>query len=91
MVANSIFVDCRKLCPKAQFLFVQAEDLSLLRDVDRCCKEIGRLEGQETASEGGPARIDLLVMSQALLHFGARQGRFIVILLKCTLSKAYQC
>lgn len=58
-----------------QFRFVKADDLSLLRDVDRCCEEITTLESQES-NEGSP-QIDLLVMSHADLYFGGkRRGRF---------------
>lgn len=54
-----------------QFCFVKADDLSLLKDVDRCCEEIERLESKE--SKGGPPRIDLLVMSHADLYFGGKR------------------
>lgn len=54
-----------------QFRFVKADDLSLLKDVDRCCEEITRLETQES-TEGGP-QIDLLVMSHADLYFGGKR------------------
>ena len=54
-----------------QFRFVKADDLSLLKDVDRCCEEITRLETQE--SEEGSPHIDLLVMSHADLYFGGKR------------------
>ncbi len=54
--------DCVRLCPEGQFRFVQAEDLALLKDVDRVCAEIIRIEEDENAN-GGTARVDLLVMS----------------------------
>lgn len=62
-----------------QFHFVKADDLSLLKDVDRCCEEIKRLETQE--SKEGTPHIDLLVMSHADLYFGGkRRGGCIIIM-----------
>lgn len=57
-----------------QIRFVKADDLSLLKDVDRCCEEIKQLEAQESTEQ--PPHIDLLVMSHADLYFGGkRRGR----------------
>ena len=70
--ANSITSDCQKLCPNDRFQFVKADDLSLIKEVDRCCDEITKLEQKES---DGPARVDLLVMSHADLHFGGRRGK----------------
>jgi NAD(P)-dependent dehydrogenase (short-subunit alcohol dehydrogenase family) len=39
---KKITAECLLLCPTAQFRFVQANDLALLRDVDRVCAEITR-------------------------------------------------
>ncbi|CAO2656141.1 Nn.00g049440.m01.CDS01 [Neocucurbitaria sp. VM-36] len=45
--------------------FIQASDLSLISDVDRVAKDI--IEQEEAAPfAGGPARLDVLYMSQAL-------------------------
>lgn len=61
--------------------FVKADDLSLLKDVDRCCEEIKQLEAQE--SKGESPHIDLLVMSHADLYFGGkRRGGYIVHFVK---------
>lgn len=67
-----------------QFRFVKADDLSLLKDVDRCCEEITRLETED--SKEGPAHIDLLVMSHADLYFGGKRrgGCNIYLLSLCT-------
>lgn len=54
-----------------QIRFVKADDLSLLKDVDRCCEEIKQLEAQESKEES--PRIDLLVMSHADLYFGGKR------------------
>lgn len=65
---------CRDVCPTGQFHFVRADDLSLLKDVDRCCAEIVQAEKQ--ASETGKkAKVDLLVETQGYLTFESRQGR----------------
>ena len=73
--AESTRRKCLETAPTAQFHFVKADDLTLLRDVDKVCKEIKRLEEEaKDVHGGGAARIDLLVMSQALLNLRARQG-----------------
>lgn len=61
--AKKIIADCVRICALGQFRFVQAEDLSSLNDVDRVCSEITRSEEGDT--NGGTAKVDLLVMSQA--------------------------
>jgi NAD(P)-dependent dehydrogenase (short-subunit alcohol dehydrogenase family) len=71
--ARATISDCVRVCPGGQFRFVQAEDLALLKDVDRVCAEIIRIEEDENV-KGGTARVDLLVMSQAYLSFEPRRG-----------------
>lgn len=71
--AESSISDCQKICPTGQFRFVQAEDLALLKDVDRVCLKIIEAENSEVGN-GGKPRIDLLVMSQACAIFGPRKG-----------------
>jgi NAD(P)-dependent dehydrogenase (short-subunit alcohol dehydrogenase family) len=68
---QEIQAKCRESYPKGQFRFVKAEDLSLLRDVDRVCAEITRAEEQE----GTSARIDFLLMGQGSSFFVPRTGR----------------
>lgn len=46
--------------------------LSLLRDVDRTCERLIELEKEKSDNE--TARLDLLAMSHADLHFGSRKG-----------------
>lgn len=72
--ADGILSDCRKLCPMGTFTFMKAENLALLRDVDKCCEEIMRLEKERGDVGESPAKVDILVMSQAVLHFGPRKG-----------------
>ena len=74
--ADTILGDCRKLCPKGDFRFVKAADLSLLQDVDHCCDEIAQCEAKEAAEGSGAARVDLLVATPGILNFGARQGTY---------------
>jgi len=52
--------ECRGICPQGQFKFVKAEDLSLIKDVDRVCADIIQLEEKE----GQDPRIDYLMMCQ---------------------------
>ena len=70
--AKNIISDCQQKCPKGDFKFIKASNLSLLRDVDRCCDGISQAENRD--ADNRPARIDLLVLSHADLNFGARRG-----------------
>jgi NAD(P)-dependent dehydrogenase (short-subunit alcohol dehydrogenase family) len=55
----------RETSPGSDWRFVQASDVSLISDVDRVSKEIIKQE-EEAPFAGGPARLDVLYMSQAL-------------------------
>ncbi|KAI1610533.1 hypothetical protein EDD37DRAFT_16836 [Exophiala viscosa] len=68
--ANVTISDCRRLLPSAKFTFVKAEDLSLIKDVDRVCNEIVSLEKAENPNTA--PRVDLLYMSQAGAITGVR-------------------
>ncbi|PVH76644.1 hypothetical protein DL98DRAFT_657332 [Cadophora sp. DSE1049] len=59
--------ECKTICPgpEIELIFVKAEDLSLLKDVDRVCEEVVRLEREKEQNGGGKARVDWLVMSQS--------------------------
>ena len=85
--AQKIISECTRLCPGGSFRFVQAKDLALLEDVDRICAEIIRIEEDENAN-GGTARVDLLVMSQALVNFQPRTGtvQYLLFHLKTTIA-----
>jgi len=72
--ANEIIAECCKSNPNGDFRFVKADDIGLLKDVDRVCAEISRLEEEEATKNGGKPRIDLLIMTQAYLAFEARKG-----------------
>ncbi|CAK7206299.1 hypothetical protein SEUCBS139899_009087 [Sporothrix eucalyptigena] len=71
--SDELLQSCRELCPFGQFTFVQAKDLSLMKDVDRVCEEVIAKEREASLKEGHPAKIDLLVESQGILHFGGRE------------------
>lgn len=71
--ADTIIADCLKISPTGDFRFVKANDLSLLQDVDRVCREITSMEA--LAADGGKPYIDLLVLSQAWFAFGGKLER----------------
>lgn len=86
--AEQTIAYCRSVCSRGQFLFVKADDLSLLKDVDRVCAEIIRLEEKESALNRGKPRLDILVMSQAYfpLLFQPRKGMNIKLCLPTSSS-----
>ncbi|ORY03748.1 hypothetical protein BCR34DRAFT_605124 [Clohesyomyces aquaticus] len=55
----------RETSPGSDWRFVHASDASLISDVDNVCHEITRQEA-EAPFAGGPSRLDVLYMSQAL-------------------------
>lgn len=71
--ADKIFEDCRKVCPGGNFRFVKCADLSLLQDVDECCRQILEAEAKG-GLDGLPGHVDMLVMSHAIFHLGGRMG-----------------
>ena len=73
--AEKIIADCQTACPAGQFRFVKARDLSLIEDVDSVSKEVMQMEEQEAKQMGGKARIDILVMTQGIVDFKARNGQ----------------
>jgi hypothetical protein len=69
-VAERIIAECRSIYPKGEYIFVKAENLSLLKDVDRICAEI-KLQEESHESE---ARIDYLLFGQGGSIFNPRIG-----------------
>ncbi|RAL15340.1 uncharacterized protein BO97DRAFT_475735 [Aspergillus homomorphus CBS 101889] len=69
--AENIIAECRALCghANAEFIFIQATDLSLLRDVDRVCAEILSLEEAKSQNP----RIDYLMLTQGGAPFQPRK------------------
>ena len=82
--AEKIITYCRKKHPKGQFKFVRAKDLSLMSQVDKCCDNIRAAEEAEAKDGRGPARVDVLVMSQGDLDFGGRRGNYAFYFAPCT-------
>ncbi|KAK6439427.1 hypothetical protein LTR95_004375 [Oleoguttula sp. CCFEE 5521] len=68
--AEELIAECRKLCGKGDFRFVEVKDLSLLRDVDAACRSI---VAQEREPAGEQARLDVLIMTQGVVEFGGRK------------------
>lgn len=60
--ANAVAAEGERISPGSEWRFVQATDLALLSEVDRCCADIIRQE-TEGPFHGGPARLDLLYMT----------------------------
>ncbi len=71
---NEVISKCIELCPAGEFIFVRAADLSLLKDVDRVCEELMKIEREKSREAGMEARIDVLVMSQAIFGLEGRIG-----------------
>ncbi|KAF1938007.1 hypothetical protein EJ02DRAFT_355506 [Clathrospora elynae] len=63
--AENIVSYGREKSPGSDWRFVQASDGSLMSDVDRVSREITRQE-EEAPFAGGPPRLDVLYLSQAL-------------------------
>ncbi|OQO15209.1 hypothetical protein B0A48_00592 [Cryoendolithus antarcticus] len=68
--AEELVEECRKLCGKGDFRFVEVKDLSLLRDVDTACQTI---VASERELAGVQAKLDVLIMTQGVVDFGARK------------------
>ena len=71
--AEAVIAEGRRLSPGSEWHFVQATDLALISEVDRCCKEIIRRE-TETPFHGGPIRLDLLYLSHGYPVLKKRSG-----------------
>jgi NAD(P)-dependent dehydrogenase (short-subunit alcohol dehydrogenase family) len=71
--AEAVLTDVRQISPGSEWHFVQATDLALIGEVDRCCAELIR---QETAApfHGGPIRLDLLYMTHSYSPLATRSG-----------------
>lgn len=70
--SDALLAELRTACPFGTFEFLQAEDLGLLKDVDRISTALIEKETAASANEGHPAKIDLLVASQGILSFSGR-------------------
>lgn len=72
--AGKIIADCSAVCPNGTFRFVKADDLTLIKDVDKVCADLMKVERDAAVQKGDVARIDVLLMTQGQLNFGGRQG-----------------
>jgi hypothetical protein len=69
--AKALISDLRGIFPAGDYHFVKTDDLSLIKDVDRACAEIIKLEEKH----GKDARIDYLMLSHGGAVFLPRKGR----------------
>jgi NAD(P)-dependent dehydrogenase (short-subunit alcohol dehydrogenase family) len=63
--AETVLKYGRDTSPGSDWRFIKASDLSLMSDVDKISREITKQE-EEQPFAGGPPRLDVLYMSQAL-------------------------
>ena len=70
---TTIQTNLKGICPDGTFIFLPANDLTSIRDVDKICEKLIELEQQNSAIQ--VARIDLMIMTQGKLHFGSREGQ----------------
>ena len=66
--ADQVLESCRRHCALGEFIFVQADNLALIGDVDATSAKILNME-----RERQDPRIDLLVQTQAQILFGPRK------------------
>lgn len=66
--ADQVLETCREKCAHGEFIFIQANNLALMQDVDATSAGLSRLEREKENP-----RIDLLVETQAQILFGARK------------------
>lgn len=76
-----IAAECRALCPRGDFRYVQCGDLARLAVVDEACAAIARAEGRQGGDQGddndGRPRVDYLMMSHAGAVFQPRRGSLV--------------
>lgn len=72
LAAKKIISDCQTICPTGQFIFVGVDDLTLLKEVDRVCSELAKME--EANAKGTPVKIDLLVMTTGTMYWSGRRN-----------------
>lgn len=60
--AAAVIAEAEGISPGSEWRFVEAKDLGLMSEVDRCCADIIRQE-TEAPFHGGPVRLDLLYMT----------------------------
>jgi NAD(P)-dependent dehydrogenase (short-subunit alcohol dehydrogenase family) len=69
---DRITKECKTNCPGIEIIWIKAQDLALLADVDRICQGIRHHEKRRCVDR--EPQIDLLFMTQGKLDFGDRSG-----------------
>jgi NAD(P)-dependent dehydrogenase (short-subunit alcohol dehydrogenase family) len=69
-----IISECKTNCPGVEIIWIKAQDLALLADVDSICQAI-RDHEKRRCTDREP-HIDLLFMTQGKVDFGGRSGAF---------------
>lgn len=69
---DRVISECKTSCPGIEIIWIKAQDLALLADVDRICQEIRDHEKRRCADR--EPHIDLLFMTQGKVDFGDRSG-----------------
>lgn len=72
--AEQLLAFGRTTSPGSDWRFVQATDLSMMKEVDRITENISQQE-KVSPFAGGPARIDVLYMSQAQSPLQESKGK----------------
>lgn len=72
--AEEVIKDCQKTCPSAEVKFIQAGDMSLMKEVDRLCATVTKAEEEQHVND---ARIDYLMIAQGGMIFQPRNGKFV--------------
>ena len=70
----TVIAECQELCPTGQFRFVKANDLTLLKDVDRVCEMIKRMEEEEMRKEERGRSQELIYLLWRMLILLLRNG-----------------
>ena len=79
--AANVTAEARTLSPGVDVRFVKSPDLALVSEVDRCCEEITRMEGEGPLS-GGIGRVDLLYMTYSYPILKERSSTSIPIMME---------
>lgn len=74
--AEGVINECRAISPGSDWRFVQASDLALVSEVDRCCAEIIQQE-KEQVGEGEVPRIDLMYLTYSAFPLAKRSSKCI--------------
>jgi hypothetical protein len=79
VAAEETIKDCERNFPGGEYVYVQAGDMSLIGEVGRLCKEVGRLVGESCGKEGWEPRIDYMMVSMGGMIFQPRNGMSLLV------------